>query len=932
MNPSVERIIEKEKLERTKELRLTGMAIKSLPKLGEMNWLISLNLNYNQIKNCRFLENLTNLTSLNLSENRINSCSFFEKLINLTSLSLHDNQIKDGRFLGKLTNLTSLNLHSNRINDGRFLENLTNLVYLDLQNNPITDWQFLENLSKLESLYIGSNKVKDISFLGKIKTLTKIDLALNQIIDFTPLLYFIREKGMQVVWKYSKDTKKGEINVKDNPFTTPPIEVVKQGNAAILAWYDSFKKEKGQPKHYLREIKVLLLGEGTSGKTSLLKQLKSLPFSEKESQTHGVNVEMLELGKLDRFKGQDEMAEAKARVWDFGGQEIMHASHQFFLSHRSIYVLLLDSRNDAKKEYWLRHIAKFGGGSPCIVAINKIDENPNYDLARNTLNEAFGFIEQRFCRISCKTGVGIDELAATLARLIPETELYKTPISEDWLAVKNQLEAATAERNYIDRQRFLDICEKNDVTDPIAQQTLLRYLDNLGVVLHFPNLRLQRFYVLDPHWVTIGVYRIINSPSITDGILSEDKLDHILNVEEQKTEEYDPNKDKKLRYTPDEQLYLVSIMEEFELLYDYAKGKWLVPDLLPKELKNKPDWNESEAVVFIMDYDFLPPNVMSRFIIRMKSDVRDLAKLWRTGVVLENPNYKCSALVTADLDKQRIRISVNGEAHRKREYFSTIRHTLCDIQEGLNLEITEKMPAPGFPNVEVDYEELLGYEDAGRDSYFIGRLRKEFSVSKDFLDKVSTKMERYQRERRSPFDLLEDLDGNVRMVMKNTDGIWKDTQHLKTKMDEVLSSLQEQLGLTREQQKEVHTIYELLDKSEEEDAVFAKLDNLLDEKLAAIIPQLPKAEGDKLKAASDKVPGDLESKLKVKAKVMLFAGIPVPVAELEYEAATNPFAFVKRFISDIKMLGKGKKIKDLLVEPGAPQPKPGALPSGESAG
>ncbi|MBK8565474.1 MAG: leucine-rich repeat domain-containing protein [Saprospiraceae bacterium] len=492
MKPEVYERLEKERRERTGVLDLSMMEIETLPsELGEMDWLTELNLNYNLISDGCFLEKLTSLNSLNLGNNKISDGRFLEKLTNLTSLILGLNKISDGGFLEKLTNLTSLNLFQNQISDGHSLKKLTNLTSLDIADNKVT--------------------------------------------DFTPLLYFIKEKKMNILWDDPFSIPGiGEIDVTKNPFTTPPVEVVQQGNDAILAWYDSFKKEKGQPKHYLREIKVLLLGEGTAGKTSLLKQIKSLPFSEKESQTHGVNVEMLELGKLARFKGQADMAEAKARVWDFGGQEIMHASHQFFLSHHSIYVLLLDSRNDAKKEYWLRHIAKFGGGSPCIVAINKIDENPNYDLARNTLNEAFEFIGQRFCRISCKTGEGMDGFAATLARLIPQTELYKTPISEDWLNVKNQLEAATVERNYIDRKRFLDICEKNDVTDPVAQRTLLLYLDNLGVVLHFPDLMLPAFYVLDPHWVTIGVYKIINSPSVASGILKDEKLDFILNEEEQK--------------------------------------------------------------------------------------------------------------------------------------------------------------------------------------------------------------------------------------------------------------------------------------------------------------------------------------------------------------------------------------------------------------
>ena len=31
----------------------------------------------------------------------------------------------------------------------------------------------------------------------------------------------------------------------------------------------------------------------------------------------------------------------RLNVWDFGGQEIMHATHQFFLTTRSLYLVVL---------------------------------------------------------------------------------------------------------------------------------------------------------------------------------------------------------------------------------------------------------------------------------------------------------------------------------------------------------------------------------------------------------------------------------------------------------------------------------------------------------------------------------------------------------------------------------------------------------------
>lgn len=112
---------------------------------------------------------------------------------------------------------------------------------------------------------------------------------------------------------------------------------------------------------------------------------------------------------------------------------------------------------------------------------------------------------------------------------------------------------------YINRDRFVAICRECDV-DTGSRSTLLKYLHDLGIVLYFEKLDLADIFVLDPHWVTIGVYKIINSSRIKGGILNEADLDYILNQEKIKSDEYDPAKDKAIRYSPQEQLYLVKIM------------------------------------------------------------------------------------------------------------------------------------------------------------------------------------------------------------------------------------------------------------------------------------------------------------------------------------------------------------------------------------
>ena len=307
-------------------------------------------------------------------------------------------------------------------------------------------------------------------------------------------------------------------------------------------------------------------------------------------------------------------------------------------------------------------------------------------VERKTLNTKYPFIQHRFHRISCKTGAGLSGLLTDIAETIPETELLKTPVSIHWHRIKAALEAATEANKYINQATFEAICKKNEVVKPSTQRTLLRFLNDLGIVLHFDNLKLNHFFVLDPHWVTIGVYKIINSKAIQNGILNENQLEYILNKETIKDKEYDPASKKVVRYSALEQSYLIQIMEEFELLYPFERSKYLVPDLLPKEVEKELsiDVNGTEHIHFILEYDFLPNALVSRLIIRMKDDIHDIEQVWRTGMVLQHQQTGAGALIRADKERKRIYICVSGAFKEKRDYFSIIYHKIWQINNSFN--------------------------------------------------------------------------------------------------------------------------------------------------------------------------------------------------------------------------------------------------------
>ncbi|MCP5050424.1 MAG: hypothetical protein GY940_24890, partial [bacterium] len=476
---------------------------------------------------------------------------------------------------------------------------------------------------------------------------------------------------------------------------------------------------------------------------------------ENESQTHGITIRHLYIPVTlptdpDTPGSPPINKTIKAHLWDFGGQEIMHASHQFFLSKRSLYILVLDGREEQKADYWLKHIENFGGNSPVLMVINKTDENPAFDLNRNSLKRNYDNING-FYRISCKTGAGMDEFHTALKAAIPHVELLKTEVAASWLKVKQKLENRTDKTNYLNHQQFREICSAEKIEDETQRTTLIEFLNELGVVLHFPMSGLENFHVLNPRWVTEAVYKIINSTFLTEnnGILEKNKRNYVLNEEKSKTGEYD-RKPGNTKYTSPEQSYIVSLMEEFKLCYFLDKETILVPELLDNQ---DPDYRMPEpgGLKFLIEYDFLPKSLLPRLMIRLHKSIKGEFR-WRSGMVLEDGEFGTISLVRVNPAERTLFIHITGRG--KRDHLSYIRRTLKEIYKDFEkLEYDEYIPLPGSDpeggnRQLVPYKSLLGHEESGVSHYFHGETQESFGVD-ELLDSVV-----------SPRDRIEDRHGH----------------------------------------------------------------------------------------------------------------------------------------------------------------------------
>ncbi|MHA2407541.1 MAG: COR domain-containing protein [Candidatus Ranarchaeia archaeon] len=658
------------------------------------------------------------------------------KFQRLKKLALRANQISDISRLKELTELTHLDLSRNKISDISSLKELTELTYLDLSRNKISDISSLKELTELKHLDLSRNKINDVSSLKELTKLTYLNLHINQISDVSSLkelknlktLYLLDNKithipaefldmGMEIEWEWLGEFE--GIFLVGNPLELPPVEIVEQGNEAIRQYFKSLTGEK----RALNEVKVLFVGDGAAGKTSLVKQLLGKRFDKNEFQTHGINIET--------WKIEVNNTPLTIRLWDFGGQEIMHATHQFFLSKRSLYILVLDGRKDENPEYWLKHIESFGGDSPVLVVLNKIDENPGFDVNRSFLKRKYSNIKG-FYRLSCANKTGIEDFSRDLGEALLKVKMLQTTWPTSWINVKIALEQM--KEHFIDYHTYEKMCLKEKIIDAAGRDTLLDFLNDLGVVLHFKEFDLEDTHVLEPKWVTEAVYKIINSGKLaqSNGILNIRNLDEILKKKSPKD----------YFYPKDKYRYIITLMKKFELCYSLDDETVLIPDLLtvvepPIDFDYsvaRPLLNKNATLAFIVQYDFLPRSVIPRFIVNMHESIKgDLQ--WRTGVVLEDLEFQSTAVVKADHEAKRIYLHVQGG--QKRDYFAVLLATLRRINQSYEkLKTTELVPMPDDEEITVNYKHLIRLEKRGIDLYLPGESEKEYRV-KDLLGSIS---------------------------------------------------------------------------------------------------------------------------------------------------------------------------------------------------
>ncbi len=625
-------------------------------------------------------------TKLDLSNLGIASLpSSFDQLTQTKELYLSGNKlIALPKSIVKFSQLEILRLDSNLLSDlPEGLGQLKQLRVLDLSHNQLKILPSeLGELNQLLSLYLAGNILTELpESFGDLVQLQRLDLSNNRLTDLPLTMSNLKALTKLFLHDNIELDIPAEIlgpSADDFGLGRSPVSAV-----GILDYYFRSRADK-RP---LNEAKLVLVGRGGVGKTSIVNRLVDDVF-QPEKKTEGIKIRewRIELNEQVRFN-----------VWDFGGQEIQHATHQFFLTQRSLYLLVLNGREgleDPDAEYWLKLIESFGGSSPVIVVLNKIKEHP-FDLNRRALLQKHAIRE--FVQTDCKDGTGINELQEAIRRETDRLEDLRKAFPSRWFAIKDRLAGMT--ENYLSFERYRRICEEHGETDEKAQEDLARFLHQLGIVLNYrSDPRLKDTHVLSPHWVTTGIYRILNSDKLQkqQGRICLSDLSEILDADE---------------YPVGMHRFIFDLMRKFELCFTFPDDdmQYLVPELLDKQEPGEADeFNEKESLRFQYHYPVLPEGLLPRFIVRTHV-LSEGQPLWRTGVIMEFEG--CRALVKADLPERKVYISVTGPSSSRRRLLAVIRSDFERIHGDIRHLLPQEMVAiPNHPDVVIPYQKLLAME------------------------------------------------------------------------------------------------------------------------------------------------------------------------------------------------------------------------------
>jgi C-terminal of Roc, COR, domain/Ras of Complex, Roc, domain of DAPkinase len=466
-----------------------------------------------------------------------------------------------------------------------------------------------------------------------------------------------------------------------------PPEIESQPPAAINQYLASL----GSAKQPLNQVRTIFIGYGDAGKTSLIRTLHGEPVVEgKEVMTPGIQIR----------EWPDAGNDIITHFWDFGGQVMAHATHQFFLRASCLYVVVLSARAEInateQAEYWLQHVQAFGGNATVMIVGNKHDQTPvHLDMA--SLQAKYPNV-LGFYPISCTQALTpgayqhqFNAFRAVFCQQLTKLGTHQVMFTDAQFKVLTELRRRAAQQAFLQHTEFNTLCQQHRIglDGGQTQEYFLDLLDKLGVVIHFKDLPYLSEHVLNPRWLTYGVYTVMYASRARLSLREIVTLLSSAVVRDEQGQE--------LSYPPEKCHFIATAMRYFKLCYylPHDANRIIIPGLLetdqPQGLKQA-NFDKPRALAYKIAFTgFVPRHVMSEIIVERNEEIEN-ELVWQYGVLLRHRELKARAWV--QVDYQARELTIWAEGNDARDYLGFLRDVLKGILSRLTMKYEELIRLP----------------------------------------------------------------------------------------------------------------------------------------------------------------------------------------------------------------------------------------------
>ncbi|HUA27987.1 MAG TPA: COR domain-containing protein [Streptosporangiaceae bacterium] len=714
-------------------LDLDGDQLTQLPEsIGHLPLLNRLDLTGNQLTELpESIGHLPLLNRLDVTGNQITTLPIsLGSLRSLGYLVLADNQLTGlPDELAGLANLVDLDLSGNQVTAlPDRIGDLSSLTYLNVAGNRLTRLPVsIGNLPAISYLNVSANELNDLpDRIGELSTLAQLDLSGNHLSNLPRSLACLSQTV---------------IALSGNPLV-PELQAAYEEGPDELNTFLRLLRDEGE---FIHEAKLVLVGEGAVGKSTLLAALRGEEWVADRPTTHGVEIKPLVL----RSQG----AELTLNGWDFGGQRAYRPTHQLFFSASALYLVVWNPRVGPERnfvDYWIGLIRHRAGRSAriLVVATHGGAAQRGAYLDEAGLRTRYGEMIVGFHHIDSLTRLGIDELLEVIAGTAIALPHIGRWYPASWRRLRQELRQR--DEPYLSYDAYVSAAQAHGISR-IAAMSLARNANALGHWIYYADdQRLSDLVIFKPDWLSTAISFALDDleTNRANGLLPHYRLPQLWN---------DPARAPEQNYPSQIYPVFLQLMERFDISYQVidrsGRGEptSLIAQLVPAGRPDLAAWDGyhpefetrtqiCEIVEARSDVPAIPEGLMYQLIVRFhrfslgRDDYRKSVH-WQAGIILDD-DYNGRAIIIVERNRVQVKVRAPYPQFLLHRITQDIRDHVQAFWKGLEVRVMvpcdsecEDVPGTGL----FDVAKLIHSREWGREEYPCSRCPKWQNIDRLLL-------------------------------------------------------------------------------------------------------------------------------------------------------------------------------------------------------